>query len=41
MVYIKHDGDGGMADETRYTMTVMESWLTKPTDAVRNRFEMI
>ena len=27
-------------DETRHSMTVMEAWLKKPTDAMSNRFEM-
>ena len=28
-------------DETRHSMTVMEAWLTKPTDAMSDRFEML
>ena len=28
-------------DKTRHTMTVMEAWLPKPTDAMSNRFEML
>ena len=28
-------------DDTHHTMTVIEAWLTKPTDAMSNRFEML
>ena len=28
-------------DETHHSMTVTEAWLTKPTDAMSNRFEML
>ena len=28
-------------DETRHTTTVMEAWLTKPTGAMSDRFEML
>ena len=28
-------------DETRHSMTVMAAWLTKPTDAMSDRFEML
>ena len=28
-------------DEPRHSMTVMAAWLTKPTDAMSDRFEML
>ena len=28
-------------DETRHSMMVMAAWLTKPTDAMSDRFEML
>ena len=28
-------------DETRHTMTVMVAWLSKPTDVMSDRFEML
>ena len=28
-------------DESRHSMTVMAAWLTKPTDVMSDRFEML